>query len=47
VVKLHTKTMIIWDDLFVQLYVGGQDKWNILPEWENRVKKMKKYKGEL
>jgi len=44
---LHTKTMIMWDDLFVQLYVGGQDKWSILPEWENRVKKMKKYKGEL
>jgi hypothetical protein len=46
-VTLHTKTMIMWDDVFVTLWVGGQDKWSILPEWENRVKKMKKYKGEL
>lgn len=44
---LITKTMIMWDDVFVQLYVGGRDNWCILPEWRDRIKKMKKYKGEL
>ena len=45
--KLHTKTMIMWDDVFFTLYVGGPDNWCILPEWKDRVKKMQEYEGEL
>jgi len=39
--------MIVWNDVFVSLWVGGQDKWSILPQWKDHVKKMKQYKGEL